>query len=846
MRSLIVSALAAVFVVPAVGQSPGDLAKARAEAESRLRFAQPGVEVLQRGTTVDRVFGPAFGGGPTAKDAFQGFVDSYADLFESGKSRLVFESEIPLMFGKFAVGTYRQYVGAYPVDEGQLTLLSRNQLGNPIVLAVNGLKPIAGDIPRPRISAATAISRLKKHHPTLKDFETPELVIWSGETRPHLTWSFIASSPTSATGCTSCGSLPERVLAFVDAQTGQVLEERDMIWSVDINGTVSAWATPGLKPDQPNNPPTLQPLNAIRTDVSGGNAAFTNSSGQFTIAHGGSTSVTVNAPLTGRWARVINQAQATSSQSQAVTPPGPADFIFNLVPSEFTTSEVNGYIHTDRIHDFIKAQNPAYPGVDIQLPVNVNVAGSCNAFFGGSSINFYRAGNGCPNLCYSSVIWHEYGHFVINRGGTSQGAYGEGMSDTLANLLGDTPWIGEDFRGQNTGPLRNAINGETYPSASEIHSQGRIVSGAFWSTLLQLDQTIGHAAGLQLMRQFAVNSILLHPVGVRPGLTVDVLTLDDNDSDITNGTPHYNEIAAGFGAKGLQAPPIEWIKFAPVTMPATFYNFDTMVPFALWQANITSHAGTLDPSTLKAYTRWNNGPWIPENVILKGFGRYQSYLKKPPTGTLVEWYVEGKDTQGRVTRFPLAAPGSLYSFLVARNLVTEFEDTMTADTGWTVENAGVTSGGWTRANPNSTSYNGWQPNPADDSGDSGALCFFTGQGTAGGDVGEADVDGGPTRLTSPVIALGSSDAIIEYKRWFFNDDGDDAMVVEVSNNNGATWTTVETVVGFQPTWVQRSFRLKQFVTPSNQIRLRFTVSDNPNNSITEAAIDHVVVRRIVP
>lgn len=831
---------AAVFA-----QVPEPLAKAKLEAAGRLKFVQPEVEFMERGAAIDRVYGAPFSGGPTPESAFQGFVDSFADLFVAGEGRLEYAGEQELMFGKFLTGTFRQFYGPYPVDEGQLTLLARNQLGNPVVLAVNGLKPVFGQIAPPRITARNAIANLKKHHPTLRDFETPELVIWSGESRPHLTWSFIASSPTSATGCTSCGSLPERVLAFVDAHSGKILEERDMIWSVDMNGTVSAWATPGLKPDQANNPPTLQPLNALRVNITGGNFAHSNPSGGYAVSHGGSTAVTVNAPLTGRWARVVNQAQATSSLSQLATPPGPANFIYNLVPSEFTTSEVNGYIHTDRIHDFIKAYSPAYPGVDIQLPVNVNLVGSCNAFYNGSSINFYRAGAGCPNLCFSSVIWHEYGHFVIHRGGTSQGAYGEGMSDTLANLLGDTPWIGEDFRGPNTGPLRNAINPEMYPSANPIHTQGRIVSGAFWNTLLQLDQTVGHTAALNLVRSLAINSILLHPVGVTPGLTVDVLTLDDNDAFLSNGTPHYNEIAAGFGAKNLTAPPIEWVKLTPYQLPPDYQDFDASYPSVPMGLTIEDHAGTGDPATYKALTRWNDGAWLPTNMLLKGDSVYFGLFKKPPVGTLVDWYAEAKDSQGRTTRFPLNAPNGFHSYLVARGLVTIFEDTMATDKGWTVQNTAVTGGAWTRVDPNSTSYNGWQPNPANDSDDVGAMCFFTGQGAAGGEPGDADVDGGPTRLLSPVFDLTGTDAIFEYRRWFFNDDGDDAMVVEVSNDNGATWHTVETVTGLQTSWVKRSFRLKKYVNPSAQVRFRFSVSDNPNNSITEAGVDTVVVKRII-
>ena len=779
-------------------------------------------------------------------------MSAYSGLFAPGDARFVFKGAQSLGFGGFVAGTFSEFFGPYPVDRGEVTLLARNEIGFPIVLAVNSGQTVQGPIAPPRISANAAVSILKKAHPTLRDFEKPTLTIWMGETRGHLAWTFAASSPHSLTGCTTCGSIPEAVIAFVDAHSGQVLEERQNIWTVDVSGNVSGWATPGLKPDQANNPPTLQAMHNILVNISGGSNAFTDPSGNFTIANGGTTAVTVNAPLTGRWARVVNAAGTTDSLSQSVTPPGPANFIFNPAPSQFTTSQVNGYVFTTRVHDFVKSINPSYPGIDVQIPVNVNVAGSCNAFFSGGnqSINFYQAAAtqpGCPNMAYSTVVWHEYGHFVINRAGTAQAGYGEGMSDTIANLLADHPWTGEDFRGPNTGPLRSAINSVTYPSSAPIHTQGMIVSGAFWGTLLQLNNTVSHATGLNLVRQWAINSILLHPPTISPGITVDVLTLDDTDSDITNGTPHYDEIAAGFNAKGLTAPPLVWLKFTPITRAPTFINPLTYSRNLRFVYDITSHAGTLDPSTPKVFYRVNGGSWQNSALIGGSGSTYVGLIPVPVTGSVIDWYLEANDTQGHTSRLPSNAPLAYESIVVASALQTIVEDMMETGAGWTVNNGPtLTTGAWFRANPNGTSLNGLAANPENDSSDAGANCFFTGQSAVGGGAGDQDVDGGPTSLISPTYDLSGNDAIIEYKRWFFNDDGDDFLTVDISNDNGATWTLVETVGGIQNTWVQRSFRLRSYITSSSQIKLRFSTSDEPNNSVTEAAIDHIVVKRIVP
>jgi hypothetical protein len=84
-----------------------------------------------------------------------------------------------------------------------------------------------------------------------------------------------------------------------------------------------------------------------------------------------------------------------------------------------------------------------------------------------------------------------------------------------------------------------------------------VISGAFWLTKDELDVSIGAGPALDLMRDLYLNSILLEPNDINPAVTVDVLTLDDDDPFLFNGTPHYTEIATGFGAKNLDAPPLE-------------------------------------------------------------------------------------------------------------------------------------------------------------------------------------------------------------------------------------------------------------------------------------------------
>src|SRR5262249_45061892 len=89
--------------------------------------------------------------------------------------------------------------------------------------------------------------------------------------------------------------------------------------------------------------------------------------------------------------------------------------------------------------------------------------------------------------------------------------------------------------------------------------------------------------------------------------TIDYLTLDDNDGNIGNGTPHYNEINAGFGAHNMPAPPLQvGMSVSPTA------NFTATGP-AGGPFTPTSMAYTvqnLGPETSLSYTAGIAAPWL--------------------------------------------------------------------------------------------------------------------------------------------------------------------------------------------------------------------------------------------
>ena len=155
--------------------------------------------------------------------------------------------------------------------------------------------------------------------------------------------------------------------------------------------------------------------------------------------------------------------------------------------------------------------------------------------------------------------------------------------------------------------------------------------------------------------------------------------------------------------------------------------------------------------------------------------------------------------------------------------------------GWTVEHIDLQDGPWEWGDP---AGGGVRYDPPDDFDGDGA-CYLTDN-----QYGSSDVDGGPTRLISPILDLSGGNATLEYAYWFGWDDGqgDDSLKVEVSTDAGGSWTEVadhSDIVVLE--WRTNSLLLDDFVTPSDTTQIRFSAKDNPNNSVVEAGIDAVTI-----
>lgn len=264
--------------------------------------------------------------------------------------------------------------------------------------------------------------------------------------------------------------------------------------------------------------------------------------------------------------------------------------------------------------------------------------------------------------------------------------------------------------------------------------------------------------------------------------------------------------------------------------------------------------GTIQPGSGMIHISVNGGSFTSSSMAGGGGNLYTATLPAGNCADRYEFYFSGQIQGGNTFTDPPGAPASVYSTVVAAGEEIMLRETFEAGSaGWTVTNhASLTGGAWQTADPNSTIFSGAVAAPEDDAGAplEQTTCFVTENGPPGGAAGANDVDGGPTILTSPIIDLAGSDATISYARWFFSSSGAPRLTVEVSNNDGGTWTTVEQVGHTQtvpPTsgaWLVNSFLVSDLVTPTAQVRVRFSVADSAG-AVTEAGIDNFQVTQLI-
>ncbi len=451
----------------------------------------------------------------------------------------------------------RQSVNGVRVEGGFLNLLFSTR-GELLSVQSTGLPNASAIDTAPALAAEEAAGFARSYFLDATHFEalevgTPELliaqVVADGQRSGRLAWKVECK-------WSMADAEPLRKLLYVDAQSGALLRIDEGILHFDVHGTVNANASPGLLPDTTSNPETAQLVKYGRCQA-GASTVYTDANGYFIFpALNGNTAVTFN--FVGTYASVNYSPGSDYALIQTLPPNMDNAVLMNPSSTTAVTPQANAYIVSTMMRDWVRGINATDSHGDFITAANVNVTGTCNAFYSGSSINFFPSGGGCVNSAYSTVITHEQGHWMNDRYATGNGndGMGEGNADVWSMYLWDTPIIGQNFSGSNfirTGTNTRQFCGDCCGGCyNEVHDDGEVWMGAAWKVRNNLNTSLGNAPG-----DLAANNLFLgwmngyNQTQIKSIIETQWVTLDDDDGDITNGSPHFTEINAAFLVQGF-------------------------------------------------------------------------------------------------------------------------------------------------------------------------------------------------------------------------------------------------------------------------------------------------------
>lgn len=628
---------------------------------------------------------------------------------------------------------------------------------------------------------------------------------------------------------------------YVDAHTGEIVERVNDIHFANYTGSADGDVEPSTYCNGTEN----QAYKYLRVNVTGGGTTYAGQNGNWTITNGDNTPRTVTADLYSPYVDLNNNAGAEAQFSGTATPGVPLNVHFS--PSNSAADERDCYLAVNDIHDFFNLFDPtfSYSNQRISAFVSINDPTFCpgNAYWDGT-INFCPEGGGYANTgTIQGVVHHEFGHGVQNAliGGQGNEGLGEGNGDILANFMTEESIIGRGFfLGNCTGGIRNSLNTLRYPEnvvGQEIHAAGQVIAGFHWDITQLLEQLQGHQPGL-------IKSASLWHFGrdlsAPTNQTAQVLATfvaDDNDGNLSNGTPNYDVLCVAATNHGFSCPTLTQgitITHTPLVTTTTEGN-------KIVNCTITNTGGSLVPSELYVDYKVNGSSFQRVTLVAGGGpGAYTATLPNINQPSEVEYYIHAANTLGQARTNPLLAPLFTHKFDVA--LV---YDTQEAANSWVVNPDGddnATTGQWVRLDPNGTSAqpeNDHTPAP-------GTMCWVTGNAPAGQGDGTADVDGGKTTLQTVTYDLtGAFTAKVKYFRWFSNNaganPGTDPWVVQIRNNGGA-WQELENTLESNAGWLAITDDVKaRFGASLGLVQLRFTARDNDPGSLVEAGIDDLEI-----
>ncbi|MDY7224932.1 endopeptidase [Hyalangium rubrum] len=242
----------------------------------------------------------------------------------------------------------------------------------------------------------------------------------------------------------------ERWKVTVDAHTGEVLALEDANHYLDANITGGVYPSTNTE-ICPNNETcgTMQPNSPMpwaNTGFASPNN-FADGAGVYNYASGTATTT-----LAGKYVRISDSCGAVSFSSATGSinmggVNGNHDCTTGGGGAGNTAAARSAFYELNKLAEQARGWLPTNSWLTGQLTSNVNINSTCNAFWNGSSVNFYRSGGGCRNTGEIGAVFdHEWGHGMddFDANGTLSNS-SEGYADIAAIYRLQTSCVGHGF-----------------------------------------------------------------------------------------------------------------------------------------------------------------------------------------------------------------------------------------------------------------------------------------------------------------------------------------------------------------------------------------------------------------
>jgi len=252
--------------------------------------------------------------------------------------------------------------------------------------------------------------------------------------------------------------------SLIDASTGELIsfEDRNQYNQRRAIGGVYPVSNDQRVPDGVEQVGWPMPYTDINA---GGVTRYTDSGGSFGCIPG-----SIQTSLSGLFVKINDNCGAvdeTSASGDLDLGSGPAAASTDCtVPAGHsagdTKSSRTGFYELNRIKEQARGYLTQNSWLQEQLTANMNIDDTCNAFWDGGAVNFFKSGGGCRNTGEQAAIFdHEWGHGMDNNGVNPNIAEpGEAIADIFAVVRLNTSCIGRGFRiNQVCGGYGDACDG---------------------------------------------------------------------------------------------------------------------------------------------------------------------------------------------------------------------------------------------------------------------------------------------------------------------------------------------------------------------------------------------------